>query len=62
MGTEVGFRIEPPHGAVAPIVAHVPHSSTVIPPDVRAGLLVDDETLADELVRLTDWHTDDLYA
>lgn len=62
MGTEVGFRIEPPHGADAPIVAHVPHGSTVIPPDVRASILLDDASLADELVRLTDWHTDDLYA
>ena len=62
MSTEAGLRIEPPHVADAPIVAHVPHSSTVIPPDVRAGLLLDDVSLADELVRLTDWHTDDLYA
>ncbi len=62
MSTEVGFRIEPPHGAASPIVAHVPHGSTVIPADVRARLLLDDAALADELVRLTDWHTDDLYA
>jgi len=30
MSAEVGFRIEPPHVADAPIVAHVPHRSTVI--------------------------------
>jgi N-formylglutamate deformylase len=34
----------------------------VIPPDVRAGLLLDDLELDRELVRLTDWHADRLLA
>jgi N-formylglutamate amidohydrolase len=44
------------------MVAHVPHASTVIPPDIRARLLPDDDALAAELVRMTDWHTDALFA
>ena len=39
----------------------MPHSSTCIPVEVRAQLLVDDAELSRELIRLTDWHTDRLY-
>jgi N-formylglutamate deformylase len=39
------------------VVLHVPHSSTRIPADVRAGLVVDDAALATELLRMTDAHT-----
>jgi N-formylglutamate deformylase len=45
----------------APVLVQVPHASTTIPDEVRAGLLVDDE-LADELLRLTDHRTDVLAA
>ena len=55
-------RITPPAGAGAPIIAHVPHASTVIPEEVRAELLLSDEELAGELLRLTDHHTDTLFA
>ena len=51
-----------PAGLASPIVANIPHASTVIPPEVRARLLVSDEALAHELVRMTDWHTDTLFA
>ena len=44
------------------VVAHVPHSSTVIPDAVRAEILLDDPALTRELVRLTDWHTDRLFS
>jgi N-formylglutamate deformylase len=40
------------------VVLHVPHASTAIPPEVRAGLLLDDEELARELALMTDAHTD----
>lgn len=43
------------------MVAHVPHSSVCIPADVRDEILVSDSELAGELVRLTDWFTDDLF-
>jgi N-formylglutamate deformylase len=56
------FAIVEPTGPRRPIVAHIPHASRVIPPDVRAGLLVDDADLERELLRLTDWHAYRLYA
>jgi N-formylglutamate amidohydrolase len=56
------FAILPPGAPWRPIVAHVPHASTVIPPAVRAGILLDDEDLARELVRLTDHGSDRLFA
>jgi N-formylglutamate amidohydrolase len=55
------FEILGPLGSPAPIVGHVPHASTAIPPDERARLLVDDASLALELRRMTDAHTDRLY-
>lgn len=40
------------------VVLHVPHSSTRIPADVRTGIVLDDASLAAELLRMTDAHTD----
>jgi N-formylglutamate deformylase len=40
----------------------VPHASTVIPAEDRIGILLDDPGLARELSRMTDWHTDRLFA
>ena len=44
------------------VVLHVPHASTVIPDDVRVGILLDDVVLASELLASTDHHTDTLVA
>jgi hypothetical protein len=41
-------------------VVHIPHSSTVIPADARAKLLLSDQELALELLRMTDHLTDEL--
>jgi N-formylglutamate amidohydrolase len=43
-------------------VGHIPHAATTIPAGVRAGLRLDDAALAAELLRMTDHHTDRLYA
>ena len=47
--------------AECPVIAHVPHSSTHIPPDVRNAFVLDDELLRKEVVRLTDWHVEKLF-
>ena len=41
------------------IILHIPHSSTVIP--FKEGYLVDDTALEKEMLKLTDWYTDDLF-
>jgi N-formylglutamate amidohydrolase len=41
-------------------VAHIPHSSTVIPADARTKLLLLDQELALELLRMTDHLTDEV--
>lgn len=43
-------------------VIHLPHASTDIPPSVRSELLLSDEDLAVELLRMTDHLTDQLVA
>ncbi|CAN5704372.1 N-formylglutamate amidohydrolase [soil metagenome] len=55
------FEVLGPRGRPRPIIGHIPHSATLIPDPVRAALLLDDAELALEVVRLTDWHTDDLF-
>lgn len=47
---------------ITPLLVHVPHDSASIPCSARADFLVSDEVLRQELLRLTDWHTLDLYA
>jgi N-formylglutamate deformylase len=44
------------------LLIHLPHDSTVIPAEARADFLLTDAELRGELLRLTDWHTHDLYA
>jgi len=40
-----------------PLVVHVPHSSTLIPPDIRQILCLDDYELQRELLCMTDGYT-----
>lgn len=41
------------------LILHIPHSSTIIPS--REGYCVTDEILNQEILKLTDWYTDDLF-
>ena len=54
-----GFEVVGEAGAG--LVVHVPHGGTVVPDEVRRGLLVDDQRLEAELLVLTDWLTPRLF-
>lgn len=41
------------------VILHVPHSSTHIP--FTDGYILDRKSLEDEMLKLTDWYTDDLF-
>jgi len=41
------------------LILHIPHSSTIIP--TKEGYCITDEILHQEIVKLTDWFTDDLF-
>ena len=56
------FEVLAPTGVPRAIVGHVPHASRHVPAAERARLTVDDATLDAELLRLTDAHTDRLFA
>jgi len=43
-----------------PFIIHVPHSSTYIPPEVRKDIILPDSDLEAELLKMTDWYTDEL--
>lgn len=45
-----------------PLLAHIPHSATLIGPRQRTLILLSDEDLRREIVRLTDWHADHLFS
>jgi N-formylglutamate deformylase len=52
----IGATASPPRAVV-----HIPHSSTIIPGDVRGTLVLGDSALELELLRLTDRYTDQLF-
>jgi N-formylglutamate amidohydrolase len=56
------FEALGPTVTARPIVGHVPHASLHIPPGERRGILLDDDALAAELLRLTDLHADRMFA
>ena len=41
------------------LILHIPHSSINIP--IKKGYVIDDNRIYQELLKLTDWHTDDLF-
>ena len=42
-----------------PIILHIPHSSTYIP--TFEGYVLPNEAIEEEILKLTDWYTDDLF-
>jgi N-formylglutamate amidohydrolase len=47
---------------MTPLLIHLPHDATAIPPDAQADFLLSAEELRAECLRLTDRHTGALYA
>jgi N-formylglutamate deformylase len=45
----------------APVILHIPHSSTDIPSDIRSSICLSDEALKNELLKMTDHFTDELF-
>ena len=45
-----------------PLIVHIPHSSVFIPEDERLTFCHSDLELNDELLRMTDRYTDDLFS
>lgn len=43
------------------IVLHVPHAASVVPDEVRGQFLLGDDDLREEILKMTDWHTDRLF-
>ena len=41
------------------LILHIPHSSVNIP--LKEGYIVSEDTLQSEILKLTDWHTEDLF-
>ena len=44
------------------IIFHIPHSSTVIPDDIREQFLLQQHELDQQVKLLTDWYTSDLFS
>lgn len=42
-------------------IIHIPHASTEIPAKWREQFCIDEESLRQELIRMTDWYTDELF-
>ncbi|MCP6719395.1 MAG: N-formylglutamate amidohydrolase [Patescibacteria group bacterium] len=45
-----------------PILVHIPHSSTYIPPEIKTKILLSEKVLQKELLRMTDRYTDEIFS
>jgi N-formylglutamate deformylase len=43
------------------MIFHIPHASTTIPGDIQSQFVLDDETLSIEILKMTDFYTDELF-
>lgn len=53
--------IKPESSKPLPIIAHIPHSSIIVPANVRPEIVLNDADLNQELLALTDRYTDELF-
>jgi N-formylglutamate deformylase len=56
------FGVIAPGGGPVPLIAHIPHASTYLPPDVGAQIVLDDAALRRELIRMTDAYADRIFS
>ncbi|MDZ4179131.1 MAG: N-formylglutamate amidohydrolase [Coriobacteriia bacterium] len=56
------YKIALPRAGRAPVIAHVPHASTLIGENERRLILLDDDALRREVARVTDWDVDYLFS
>jgi N-formylglutamate amidohydrolase len=47
---------------ISPVLLHIPHSSLSIPDEEKGDFLIDQAKLGEELMKLTDRYTDDLFS
>ena len=52
---------QPASGLVPDVLLHIPHASSVIPLEHRHRFVLDDAALNHELLKVTDWFTDELF-
>jgi hypothetical protein len=59
---QLGSQAKRPGRPISQIaVLHIPHSSQRVPTEDRQDILLDDAALSDELLRMTDAYTDELF-
>lgn len=49
-------------GSIPKVIIHIPHSSQEVPIDVRGQFLLDDYDIKQELLKMTDHYTDNLFS
>ncbi len=62
MPSRTPYMLVQPSGPSVPVIAHVPHASTYIPEAAAREFVADSAVLAREVIRLTDWHADQLFS